>query len=129
HHLVEGAAPGDPETLDWLQRAAEEAGRQDPATAVRLLDRAVAVAPAEDARLPELEVALARALLFAGRPSAAEAIATKRLDAGCPEDRAEQLRSVLSIALFAQGRFFDAVQHLEALGERPGGRTPRRLVD
>ncbi len=78
HHLARGADKGDSEAVAWLHRAARRAAPSAPASAVELLETArdLAVDPAErDGLAPDL----AQALLWAGRPADAEALARATL--------------------------------------------------
>ena len=113
-HLLRGAAPGDPEAVDRLRRAAAEAGPISPEISAELLRRAVEVAPPDHPERYELEAELAESLAAARRPFEAESLARKLLDqrrGGRPEYR---VRLILADALMARHRAGDAIGHLEA---------------
>ena len=87
-HLLLGVTAGDASAIGSLHQAAREAGRQAPATAVRLLERALDLAPADDGRRAGMLADLVIALQGSGRPKDAETWAREGLrlesDAGPP---------------------------------------------
>jgi DNA-binding CsgD family transcriptional regulator len=113
HHLALGAVADDPEATEWLRRAADEAARHDPATAVELLDRALALAGDDPLRIQLLEQRVV-ALMWAGRLVDAETAARAALAATPSGDGAARLRAALGETLILEGKVREAAEELDA---------------
>jgi DNA-binding CsgD family transcriptional regulator len=117
-HFGLAAEPGDVEAVDWLVRAAHEAGPTAPAMAIELLDRAIELGPAgSDDR--GLRAERARLMIWSGRIAEGEAEARSLLDEADAGQTAIDVRAGLALALLAQGRLAEALGHLEALTCNP----------
>ena len=112
-HLLLGVTAGDASAIGSLHQAARQAGRQAPATAVRLLERALDLAHANDDRRAGMLADLVIALLGSGRPKDAEAWAREglRLEADAPVRGSLHLGLVQALA--HQGRFGDVVAEVD----------------
>lgn len=124
--LAVGAAPGDPEAIQWLRRAAREAARQAPSAAVGLLERAATLlGPADPAR--DFVVAeLAAALAWSGRLTEAETHARELLARELPAGIEQALRVTLAEAMMARGRAWDALREMDAVTETLPEGDPQR---
>ena len=111
HHLGLGAADEDPEAVEWLRRAARDAARRSPSTAVELLRRAHDLlgptSPERDALLAELAVAMA----WSGQLAEAVGLSIDVLGRRPDPDVAGPLRCSLVYALMWQGRPTEALRH------------------
>jgi DNA-binding CsgD family transcriptional regulator/tetratricopeptide (TPR) repeat protein len=107
-HLALGALPGDHDAVVWLHRAAREVADRGPATAVGLLDDALALVAPDDPYRLELLTDRVEALGWSGRNAEAESLARELLDK--IEDRPARiaLRRQLALALFVANRAADA---------------------
>jgi DNA-binding CsgD family transcriptional regulator/tetratricopeptide (TPR) repeat protein len=125
-HLAVGAAPGDRQAVQWLQRAAGVAARRAPSVAVELLERAAELLeptdPARDAIAAELVVILAGS----GRLDDAETRARELMGPGLPGDIERTLRVTLAEAMLARGRAGEAFQEMEALMQALPQNDPQR---
>ncbi|HEU0316118.1 MAG TPA: AAA family ATPase [Solirubrobacteraceae bacterium] len=118
-HAVRADLVGDQRAIAVLSKAGVHALHVGAlSTAVGRLRAALALAG--ESRLPEIELALARALLEAGRPTEAIAAGVGVLDIGGPAERASALR-LLGVAHYAAGehdaaasRFDEAVALAES---------------
>jgi DNA-binding CsgD family transcriptional regulator/tetratricopeptide (TPR) repeat protein len=112
-HLALGALAGDEEAVRWLYRAALEVAPRGPATAVGLLDDALALVGAEDPFRLELLTARVEALGWSGRNAEAESLARELLEK--IEDRVARLalRRQLALALFVSNRPGDAAEECD----------------
>ena len=111
--LALGARPGDVEAVRWLREAAQEAGGRSPTTALRLLDRALALA---DGLVDEQEAILAERLeplVWTGQADKAEAVARELLASELPEPQLSGIRNALAGALASRGEMAEAVEQLE----------------
>lgn len=106
-HLVAGTAL-DAATLDWLVTYADELMTRAPATAVRLLRRALAAVSEE--RAGELRFHLVRALIWESSLGEAEQAAREAIRRDPDPHRRSALYWLLMDALFRQGRQAEAVQ-------------------
>jgi class 3 adenylate cyclase/DNA-binding CsgD family transcriptional regulator len=70
-----GALPGDLEAVSWLERAALETAAVSPATAVTLLERAVALVPSDWTGWAALQARMIEPLALCDRFDRAEAVA------------------------------------------------------
>jgi DNA-binding CsgD family transcriptional regulator/tetratricopeptide (TPR) repeat protein len=113
-HLVH-AHDGSPAAVRAMRRAAAELAGDDPAAALEVLDRALAV-PGPDAG-ERLGLAADRVPLLAasGRLSEAVDAAREALAAGPPPGLVARLRLELAEALVLSGDPATAVEHLEAV--------------
>jgi DNA-binding CsgD family transcriptional regulator len=108
-HLLAGTTI-DPTTLEWLVRSAGQLTARAPDLAADLLARACDTAGAGGDLAGPLRLALANALLRAGRFTAAEATAAKALAVG-PDPRSRgELGWVLAQSLVNQGRVQSALE-------------------
>jgi DNA-binding CsgD family transcriptional regulator/tetratricopeptide (TPR) repeat protein len=125
-HLAVGAAPGDRQAVQWLQRAAGVAARRAPSVAVELLERAAELLeptdPARDAIAAELVVILT----WSGRLDDAETRARELMALGLPGDIERTLRVTLAEAMLARGRAREAFQEMEALTRALPQNDPQR---
>ncbi len=113
HHMSLGAESVDPETADWLRRAAREVAARAPAVAVEFLERARELlprsSPDRDAVLGDLVMALA----WSGRLADAEALGLEVLEGHPSPEVAGAIRCGLVYALTWQGRAKEALRHAE----------------
>ena len=125
HHMVMGAEPGDQEAIASLERAATEVHLRAPSIAVGLLESALALRPDRPARV-RIRLAIARALVSSGQPSAAETLARELVaDAEGVADR-DSAEVVLLRALMQRGRYAEAVERAGVAARR--GRDARGRV-
>jgi DNA-binding NarL/FixJ family response regulator len=101
-HLLAGTTL-DTWTLDWLVRSAPRLSARAPELAADLLSRARDIAEVSDDQAARFRLALASALLRAGRFAKAETAATEALAAG-PDGNSGQLRWILAHSHLSQGR-------------------------
>jgi ATP/maltotriose-dependent transcriptional regulator MalT len=127
-HVAQAPPRDDTEEVTWLARAADEAVRIEPGHAVDLLYRARAGLPRPDAR-PDLQLALARALTWAGRPSEATAVLRRVLDEPTARTVERRARSLLAAALLRSGQVSAAVHQIDLalLIDGPAPPTRARL--
>ncbi|MFD8750206.1 AAA family ATPase [Kitasatospora sp. NPDC059577] len=109
-HVLE-AGPMGRRDVAWLRASLDPLLVRAPALAVELLRRATATA-GDDVR--DLDVELARALLWAGLPAEAEHAARAALVRSLPIDRAGTVRGWLAQALMEQGRLDDTVAEVRS---------------
>ena len=112
-HVVLGAEQGDAEAVGWLRRAAQVAAARAPATAVRLLERALEIADPGDAIHDAIAAELVEPLLLTGRLRDAESVARGVLARG-PEPAVEVVVRTGLAGVLAIG------------GAVPGGHPPTR---
>jgi DNA-binding CsgD family transcriptional regulator len=112
--LVLGATRGDLEAVDWLRRAAHEAGARDPSAAVELLARAESLLPGGHADADLVSSELVDALLRAGKAAEAAARARAVLDRRHRPDIDSRLRLGLLSALSLQNRPWELIERTEA---------------
>ena len=112
-HLALGAQPGDHEAVVWLHRAASQAAEHGPATAVRLLDDALALVASDDPYRLDLLTDRVEALGWSGRNAEAEALARELLDHVEDRDARLALRRQLALALFVANRAADAAEECD----------------
>ena len=109
-HFIRGAAPGNAEALDWLQRAASQATVQAPAIAAELLERAADLFdpsdPGRDGMLADWTISV-DAL---GRVREAEAMCTELLSRRQPPVTEAKLRLCLARILSRRGQSEDAAR-------------------
>ncbi len=103
-HLSLGAEHGDAEAVAWLKRAGQELASQAPSVTIELLERALELAPRDDAIRTELSVALIRPLVWTGSLARAEAVARERLAEGADPEVSARLRLTLASLFFLQYR-------------------------
>jgi DNA-binding CsgD family transcriptional regulator/tetratricopeptide (TPR) repeat protein len=102
-HLLAGTT-FDVRTLEWLVRSASRLTARAPELAADLLSRVCDTAEAPGDQAGPLRLALANALLRAGRFTAAEAAAAQALTAGPDRGSRGQLRWILVQSYLNQGR-------------------------
>jgi DNA-binding CsgD family transcriptional regulator len=125
-HLAVGAAPGDPEAIQWLRRAAQEAARRAPSAAVGLLERATTLLGSTDPARDFVVAELAAALAWSGRLTEAEANARELLTRGLPAGIEQALRVTLAEAMMARGRAWDAFREMDAVTKTLPEGDPQR---
>jgi predicted ATPase len=118
-HLLAGAS-FDARTVEWLARSADRLTARAPELAADLLSRICDTAELPADLAGPLRLALANALLRAGRFAQAEAAAAQALDAGPGRETNELLRWILVQAYLNQGRVPAAHRGGAARQERPG---------
>jgi DNA-binding NarL/FixJ family response regulator len=106
-HLLAGTTL-DTKTLEWLVRSASRLSARAPELAADLLRRVFDIADLAGDQARQLRLALATALLRAGRSAEAETVATEALAAGEDGD-CGQLRWILLHAHLSQGHFTAAL--------------------
>lgn len=124
-HLVAGAEQGDREVIAALRDAARGGA---PVITADLLRTALERCDATDPQRPALALEAADALLFAGRPAEAVAVAAEALDAEPPPAIAYELRACRSHALFTLGDPSAAITTwLDDAPPATAGRHPHHL--
>jgi hypothetical protein len=113
-HLALGATPGDAEAVDWLRRAAQEAGPRAPGVAAELLGRATELIEPTDPARDRVLVEQVEALGWAGRQRDSETLAREVLDRVHDAAVEGQLRLHLSRALVMYARAQDALAVIAA---------------
>ncbi|MGA2014145.1 MAG: LuxR C-terminal-related transcriptional regulator, partial [Solirubrobacteraceae bacterium] len=127
-HLLRGHADDDPTAIAPLRAAAAMALRDGaPASAVALLERALAEAPAAEQRV-ELLAELGEAQARAGDPGAGARLAEARRLSTDPRRRAE-LALAEGRAHYATGRFADAAEVLASAACELGDAEPQLGAD
>ncbi len=112
-HVLVSAQEGDEDGLDILRRAATDAASKAPGLAADLLARAVDIAGRTHPERFELEVELARALVWAGRAQEAERLSRRLLAERRGGTYGSVVRRAFLDALFLQGtlgRSLDAIE-------------------
>jgi DNA-binding CsgD family transcriptional regulator len=113
--LRRGDGQGDPQTVEWLVRAAREAAPGSPSVAADLLGDALQLAAPTEPERDSLAVERGVSLFWAGRVTEAEAVLRESLVGGCEPSLQAAARSALAQALTAQGRVEDALDEVEAV--------------
>ena len=112
-HLVLGAAEGDAQVVVWLREAAQLSVPRAPATAVRLLQRALEIADPDDPNRDTIAADLVEPLLLTGRLQESESAAGVVL-ARAPEPTVEVAVRTRLASVMAMGvRYPEAVHQLE----------------
>ena len=112
-HVALGAEAGDADAVGWLQRAAHTATARAPATAVRMLERALEITDASDPQRDALSADLVVPLLATGRLRDAEQLARSVLARG-PEPAVDiMVRAGLANVLSMEARHPEAIHQLE----------------
>ena len=112
-HVALGAEAGDAEAVDWLRRAAASAAARAPATAVRLLERALELVDPSDPLCDALAAELIDPLMATGRSGDAEALAREVLGRGPDPGVEVMVRTSLAGALSWAARYPEAIRELE----------------
>jgi DNA-binding CsgD family transcriptional regulator len=115
YHLSRGVARDDPAALDWLSRAAAAVRPHAPATAVDLLDQAIAMASPGTPRHTELRLAQLEARVDAGALPAAVALGERLLAEHLPRPYAARARHALAEARMWQARPAEAAEQVGLL--------------
>jgi len=124
-HLLAGTTL-DARTLDWLVASADRLTARAPELAADLLSRVSDLAEPYGPQAGPLRLALATALLRAGRFAQAEAVAAGALPADHDGQRAGQLSWVLALSYMNQGRAADALAEAQrAVTDDKLGRVER----
>ena len=111
-HVALGAEPGDAEAVDWLRTAANTAAVRAPATAVRLLERALEICEPSDPARQLLAAEMVAPLSAAGRLGEAETVARGVLAIGPAADVEIITRTGLAGVLATEARYADAIDQL-----------------
>ncbi|MEA2460702.1 MAG: hypothetical protein QOH90_879 [Actinomycetota bacterium] len=111
-HFGLGAQPGDVVAIEWLRRAASEAAPRAPSIAIGLLERVLELQPDSTTR-NEVEVELARALLWSGRFERAKQLTRQLLNRDGDAARGAGLAFALGRALVYEGRINESVEQVE----------------
>lgn len=127
-HLALGAGRGDAEAVDWLRRAATEAGSKAPGIAADLLVQARQLAGPEYPERTELAAELVRWLVFGQRFAEGERVARELLAEGATSTVAWKVSRDLGVALCFQGRLFEGIQVYEAVLADPSLPESERAV-
>jgi DNA-binding CsgD family transcriptional regulator len=112
-HIALGAEPGDTEAVAWLQRAASAAATRSPATAVRLLERALELADPSDPARDTLASEVVQPLLASGRLQDAETLARDVLARGPEREIALLTHTSLAGVLSIGARYPEAIHQIE----------------
>ncbi|MDN5918216.1 MAG: AAA family ATPase [Pseudonocardia sp.] len=112
-HLLRGAAPGDGEAVDWLRKAAAQAGQRAPTVAVELLEHALRLADPADPVHGHVAAELAVALMFAGRDVEGEAACRDVLARRAHPESEGALRWLLLRTMLIRGRAAEALEHID----------------
>lgn len=128
-HLLASARRGDDEAVNRLYEAASQIAPQAPGVAVGVLRRTLDIAGARSPRRYDLEVALARALLWSDQIEEAERLA-RRLLADRERGGEGNVRTILLESLFKQGRLAAHLTEIDELvsGVMPGAERPHVLA-
>jgi DNA-binding CsgD family transcriptional regulator/tetratricopeptide (TPR) repeat protein len=119
-HFLAGASPGDPEAIEWLERAARDALSTAPGVAAELLTAAVGLIREPTPDRDRIEVELATALTWAGRLDAAERL-LEDLTSRPHDPRVDaRIRLALLRVLMIQGRAVAAVARADELADGAG---------
>ena len=112
-HVALGAEPGDTEAVSWLRRAAHTAAPRAPATAVRLLERALEIVDSGDPQRDLLSAELIEPLLSHGRLGDAETLARDVLGRTPGAAVDTRVRTALAAVLAMEARYPEAIHQLE----------------
>ncbi|MDN5931171.1 MAG: AAA family ATPase, partial [Pseudonocardia sp.] len=112
-HLLRGPQAGDPEAVDWLRRAAEEALSHSPAMAVELLDHAMELADPISPASGLVAADRAVALMLAGRGEEGEAACREVLAHHRDPDREGALRWLLLRTTLIRGQAGKALEQID----------------
>ncbi|HET9256128.1 MAG TPA: LuxR C-terminal-related transcriptional regulator, partial [Pseudonocardiaceae bacterium] len=119
-HLFLGACTSDPESIQWLRRAAAQAAPRSPAVAVKLCQRAFELTLTDDPDRNAVAAELAPLLLQTGRSEEAERVAREVLARGPTVAIEVALRRALGELLWSAGWRNAAIAELEAAARVPG---------
>lgn len=127
-HLFAGASPGDADAIEWLARAGRQAASRAPATAVALLERALAL---EDPVRPEADALacdLVPLLIQTGRAADAQRLSRRVLERGPAPEVEVTLRRAMGEVLWTRGWLEAALGELDEVARAPApGRADGRL--
>jgi len=108
-----GAESVDGEAADWMARAARESALRAPRMAVQLFERALELAPADDRARNDLTLELGEALVWAGYPQRAQAIAERLLTPTLDADLRDRARGTVVRSLWLDSRWQELVDRVE----------------
>jgi tetratricopeptide (TPR) repeat protein len=117
--LALGAAPGDPDAIDWLRKAAAEALAIAPETAAELLGRCLDLMVGDHPDRGPATVDLAVAWSLAGHPQQSEAAALDALALDLAPSDHSRTRFLYATTLNQLGRPADAMAQLDELARTP----------
>jgi DNA-binding NarL/FixJ family response regulator len=107
-HLMLGGSPGGRQAVNWLRRTARDAAARSPTVAVKLLQQARDLCPADDPARTRILSELVQPVSWVGRRDDLEALCRRGLDGGGrPEDEVA-FQTGLCHSLFIQGRLVAA---------------------
>jgi predicted ATPase len=115
YHLSRGASRDDPAAIEWLSRAAATVRPHAPATAVDLLEQAIALARPGTSRHTELRLDLLEARVDAGALPAAAALGERLLAEHPPRAVAARARHALAEARMWQTKPAEAAEQVRLL--------------
>ncbi len=107
-HLAAGAVPGDAAAVEWLHRAARDAGSKSPTDTLDLLSRAIELAGPDHPRRVDLQADLVKALGWVGDPDRAESVARELLDEATDLPLRRALHRQVSLSRFVRNRAREA---------------------
>jgi DNA-binding NarL/FixJ family response regulator len=123
-----GAAPGDPEAIEWLVKAAREAVSSSPETAADLLQSASDLMTATDSRRDPLLAERANSLMLAGKVAdvvdACQSLLARDHDVSV--DAPARVR--LGAALLVNGRPGEALRELDLVSSSASSTEAERLA-
>jgi DNA-binding CsgD family transcriptional regulator len=109
-----GAAPGDRQAVDWLQRAARVAAPRAPSVAVDLLQRALELADPADPVRDGLLAEQAISLMWSGRLADAQAVCRDVLGRAHDPNTDATLRLCVVQTLLGRARLEEALKETDA---------------
>jgi DNA-binding CsgD family transcriptional regulator len=112
-HVALGAEHGDAAAVEWLRQAAQLAAARAPATAVRLLERALEITDPGDPVRDTLVAELVEPLLSTGRLRDAEAVAREVLARRHEPGVDVRIRTSLASVLSMGARYPEGIVQLE----------------
>jgi DNA-binding CsgD family transcriptional regulator len=108
-----GVASDDGEASAWLARAARESALRAPRRAVQLFERALELAPPDDAARGEMTLEFGEALVWAGYPARALSLAEQMLARSLDAELRDRARATIVRALWLDSRWQELVNRVE----------------
>lgn len=127
-HLSLGASAGDTQAIEWLLRAGQQSMSRAPSVAVELLEKANELADDDRALRDRIRTELIQALVWAGCPEKAEAVARGLLAEGVDLSLDAAALFGLSQALSGQGKFRQGAAQAERAARSLPLTDPRAAV-
>lgn len=125
--FARGAAPGDPEAIEWLTKAAREAVATSPETALEFLERAVELTTEADSGRDALLIEHADALMLAGRASDALLACQSLLAREQSSTNDASARVRVGTAMLINGRPAEAMAELDAVARSSSSTEAERV--